>query len=94
MQLLAIAFEVIKTTDPVACRFGLSDRYVEEQQAELVAMTPEEFQQTARDYFVEDEFIYVIVGDAATQLVEVRRFAADAGLGEVVELDKSGERLD
>jgi zinc protease len=71
-------------------RFGLSYLYVEEQQAELVAMTPEEFQQTATDYFVEDEFIYVIVGDAETQLGPVETFASEAGKGEVIQLDIYG----
>jgi zinc protease len=73
---------------------GLSDRYVEDEQKQLLDMTPEEFQRVAREYFAEDKMVYLIVGDAATQLAEVERFAAEAGLGDVVRLDKSGDRLE
>jgi zinc protease len=71
-------------------RLGLSDRYVEDEQAELVAMTPEDFARIARDYMNEDEFVYVVVGDKETQFAPVQAFAADAGKGGVIELDILG----
>jgi zinc protease len=71
-------------------RLGLSDRYVEDEQAELVAMTPDEFARVARDYMNEDEFVYVVVGDKETQFAPVQAFATDAGKGDVIELDIFG----
>jgi len=71
-------------------RLGLSDRYVEDEQALLVSMTPQEFQRIAREYFNEDDFVYVIVGDRETQLAPVQAFANEAGKGEVIELDIFG----
>lgn len=71
-------------------RLGLSDRYVEEEQAELVAMTAEEFARVARTYMNEDEFVYIVVGDKETQFAPVQDFATDAGKGDVIELDIFG----
>lgn len=71
-------------------RFGLSDRYVEEEQEELLAMTAEDFRRIADNYLVEDEMIYVVVGDKATQFEAVQAFATESGKGAVVELDIYG----
>lgn len=71
-------------------RLGLSDRYVEDEQAELVAMTADEFARVARDYMDEDALVYVVVGDKDTQLAPVQAFATEAGKGDVVELDIFG----
>ena len=75
-------------------RYGLSTRYVEEAQAELVDMTEAEFKRIAAEYLQEDEMIYVIVGDKATQLGPVTAFAKAAGKGDVVQLDIYGQRLE
>jgi zinc protease len=74
-------------------RYRLSNTYVEDQQAELVDMTLEDFRNTAAEYLQEDEMIYVIVGDKETQFGPVNEFATAARKGEVVELDIYGERL-
>lgn len=63
--------------------------FVEDDQAEVQALTLDEVRETVAQYLDEDDMIYVIVGDKATQLEEVRRW----GKGEVVELDKDGGRL-
>ena len=75
-------------------RHGLSTRYVEEAQAELVDMTEAEFKRIAAEYLREDEMIYVIVGDKATQLGPVSEFAKAAGKGDVVQLDIYGQQLE
>lgn len=74
-------------------RFGLPNDYVEREQAELVAMTTEDFRQTADQYLVEDDMVYVIVGDGATQLDEVQAFATEAGKGSVIQLDINGQPI-
>ena len=75
-------------------RYGLSPRYVEDEQAELVEMKVEDFQRIAAEYLQEDEMIYVIVGDKETQFGPVSEFAEAAGKGAVVELDIYGQRLE
>jgi len=75
-------------------QYGLSDRYVEEEQAELVAMTDADFKRIATEYMDESNFVYVIVGDRATQLEPVQAFAAETGKGEVVELDIFGQPVE
>ena len=74
-------------------RYGLSKTYVEDEQAELVAMTQADFQRIAAEYLQEDDMIYVIVGDKETQFGPVSEFAKAAGKGEVVELDIYGDPL-
>lgn len=75
-------------------RLGLSDRYVEQEQEQLVSMTADDFQRIAREYMGEDRMMYLIVGDAQTQLSEVKQFATETGKGEVVQLDIYGERTE
>ena len=71
-------------------RYGLTKKYVEDDQAELVAMKEDDFKRIAKTYLNEDEMIYVIIGDKATQLGPVQNFAKAAGKGDVVELDIYG----
>ena len=75
-------------------RYGLSKTFVEDQQAELVAMLVGDFQRIAKTYLDESEMIYVIVGDKDTQLGPVSEFAKAAGKGEVIELDIYGARVE
>ena len=74
-------------------RYDLSKTYVEDQQAELVGMTVDDFQRIAAEYLKEDEMIYVIVGDKETQMGPVSEFAKESGKGDVVELDIYGALL-
>jgi len=75
----------------VMSKYGKSDSYVEEDQAELLAMEVEDFQKTAAEYLVEPKMTYVIVGDKATQFAPVQTFAAESGKGKVIELDIYGQ---
>lgn len=71
-------------------KYGFSRTYVEDNQEELLAMTREDFAATAAEYLQEDEMIYVIVGDKATQFEEVQTFAG----GDVLELDTFGKPVE
>lgn len=75
-------------------RYKLSKTYVEDEQAELVDMTEAEFKRIAGDYLQEEDMIYVIVGDKATQFGPVSEFAKAAGKGDVVELDIFGRLVE
>lgn len=93
----ALAFESLGAklgTLSEISRLGLSDRYVEEEQAQLVEMTADEFQRIAREYLNEDGFVYVVVGDKATQFGPTQAFATESGKGDVVELDIFGSAIE
>ena len=72
-------------------RYDRPADFVEQEQAELLDMSVADFRDTAARYLDEDDMIYVIVGDKATQLAPVQAFAREAGKGDVVELDLSGD---
>ncbi len=74
-------------------RFGKSRNFVEQEQAELVDMTVEDFKDTAANYLQEEDMIYLVVGDRETQLGPVQNFAKEAGKGEVIELDIYGNAI-
>ncbi len=71
-------------------KYGKSKKYVEEDQQELLDMTLADFKRIADEYLVEDQMVYVIVGDKASQLGPVTEFAG----GEVVELDIHGNQIE
>ena len=60
--------------------------FVEQKQEELLDMDLEDFKEVIEEYLVEDEMIYVVVGDKATQMEEVKKFGKP-----VVELDIFGD---
>jgi zinc protease len=62
--------------------------YTEKDQAELVAMTLEDYKNTINAYLQEKEMIYLVVGDRATQLEEVKKLGKP-----VIELDIYGNPL-
>lgn len=70
-------------------KYGLSDRLVEERQERLLAMSVEDFRQTAQEWFDPEEMIWVVVGDGETQRSAVQEFAASLP-GEFIELDTDG----
>ena len=67
-------------------RYGLATDFVERDQETLLAMTLEDFQDVITTYLDESQMIYVVVGDAETQLDRV----AELGYGEPVVLDLYG----
>jgi zinc protease len=75
-------------------KYGKSTRYVEDEQAELLAMSVEDFQNTAAKYLVEPKMTYLIVGDKETQFGPVQAFARESGKGDVVELDIYGNKIE
>jgi zinc protease len=66
-------------------KYGFSNDYIEQYQAELIAMTADDYKNIINKYLVEDEMIYVIVGDKATQWDEVQKLGKT-----VIELDIFG----
>lgn len=75
----------------VISKYNKSNRYVEEEQEELLAMPVQEFKNMAEKYLDESKMTYLIVGDKATQFSPVQTFAAESGKGDVVELDIFGD---
>ena len=67
-------------------KYGKSDKFVEDDQNELIAMTLPDFKKTIEQYMKETDMIYLIVGDKATQLNEVNQLK-----GKVTQLDINGE---
>jgi zinc protease len=71
-------------------KFNKPQKFIEEEQKELMGMSLADFKETISKYINEKELIYVVVGDKTTQLEEVRKFAD----GKIVLLDGNGNRLD
>ncbi len=59
--------------------------YIEEEQDVLMAMQLEDFKTIISKYIVEDDMIYLVVGDKKTQLEEVKKLGKN-----VIELDING----
>jgi zinc protease len=66
--------------------YGLSQNYVQQQQQTLANLTLEQAQQILSKYLDTDKMVYLIVGDAETQLARVN----ELGLGKAVLLDTDG----
>ena len=69
-------------------RFGLPLDFLERDQATLLGMTLDDFREVINTYLDESRMIYIVVGDADTQLGRV----AELGYGEPVVLDIYGRR--
>jgi zinc protease len=66
-------------------KYGKSANFIEEDQQELMKMTLPDFKAVINQYMNEPDLIYLIVGDKATQLEEVKQLK-----GKVTVLDSSG----
>ncbi|MEQ9404114.1 MAG: pitrilysin family protein [Cyclobacteriaceae bacterium] len=64
-------------------KFGKPADFMEREQAELTAMTLEDYKRIIDKYIVEEDMLYLVVGDAETQLSEVRKL----GMGDPIMLD-------
>jgi len=62
--------------------------YIEDDQKELVNMTVDDYKTIINTYINEDEMIYVVVGDKATQFNEVKKLGKP-----VTELDIYGNKI-
>ena len=69
-------------------RLGLPPDFLERDQATLLDMTQDDFREVITTYLDESRMIYLVVGDAETQLGRV----AELGYGEPVVLDIYGRR--
>jgi len=67
--------------------YGLASNYVEQQQASLQHMTLEQAKATISTYINPDKMVYLVVGDAETQLPRMK----ELGLGEPIVLDRKGD---
>ncbi|TQV88217.1 M16 family metallopeptidase [Aliikangiella coralliicola] len=79
---------LINMLDEVS-KFDLPHNYIENQQKELNALTLEEVRNLYQKYGEEQQMVYVVVGDAKTQLERVKQF----GYGDPIMLDRKGQKL-
>ena len=70
-------------------KYNLPKNYISNQQDVLTGMTVEDVQQLANDYLNGKNMIYVVAGDAKTQLELIKNL----GFGEPVLLDRDGNKL-
>ncbi|MDR5590242.1 pitrilysin family protein [Christiangramia sp. SM2212] len=70
-------------------KYDKSEDFIEEKQKALMAMDQEDFKEVINEYLNEQEMIYVVVGDKATQFEEVKKLGKP-----VVELDIYAEKLE
>ncbi|RYY96294.1 MAG: insulinase family protein, partial [Chitinophagaceae bacterium] len=66
-------------------KYGRPLRYVEEDQQKLVKMSLADYQRLIGTHFKESDMVYLVVGDKATQLEEVKKLGK-----KVVQLDVDG----
>lgn len=69
-------------------KYNKPSSFIKDKQEELLAMSLEDFKSVIEDYLDEEEMIYIVVGDKATQLEEVKKLGK-----EVIELDTYGNPL-
>jgi zinc protease len=69
-------------------KYGKPVNYIEQDQRLLLSMNVDDFKKTIESNIKEEDMIYLIVGDKATQLKEVEKLK-----GKVTELDIYGEAV-
>ncbi|WP_425391348.1 M16 family metallopeptidase [Ekhidna sp.] len=70
-------------------KFGKRPEFMELEQEELTSMTLEDYKRLINQYMDESKMIYLVVGDGATQLEEVKKL----GMGDPILLDIKGNIL-
>lgn len=70
-------------------RFNKGSQFLEKEQEELANMTLDQAHELINRYLNEQEMIYVVAGDAKTQLDRI----ADLGYGSPIVLDKDGQSV-
>ncbi len=70
--------------------FNLPENYLELEQAELANMNLSEAKDLINEHIDESKMIYLVVGDAKTQLPRIK----DLGYGDPIVLDKAGNLVD
>ncbi|GLX77752.1 peptidase M16 [Thalassotalea insulae] len=69
--------------------YNLANNYVEQQQQQLEQLTLAQAQATIAKYINPDKMVYLVVGDANTQLPRIKAL----GLGEPIILDRNGNKI-
>jgi zinc protease len=69
-------------------KYGKSLKYLEDDQNELVNMKLEDYKNIISKYLAEKDMVYLVVGDKASQLAEVKKLGKP-----VIELDINGKPL-
>ncbi|MFO7526627.1 MAG: pitrilysin family protein [Ignavibacteriaceae bacterium] len=69
--------------------YNLPYDYIKKEEEQIINMTLDEHKMLAKKYIQPDKMIYLIVGDAKTQLEPLK----DLGFGEPVLLDKEGNKI-
>jgi len=85
----ALRFETIGALRGILsqiAKYNLPFDYVQDQEKQIQDMTLDEHKNIAQKYIHTDKMIYLIAGDAATQLEKVK----ELGLGDPILLDKDG----
>lgn len=70
-------------------KFGKSSSFMENEQNELTSMKLADYKEMIKKYLNEEKMIYLIVGDGASQLEEVRKL----GMGDPIILDINGDPI-
>jgi len=70
-------------------KYNRSLRFIEEDQKKLLGMKLDDYKRVIKTHFNEGDMVYLVVGDKATQLEEVRKL----GKNKVVQLDIHGNPL-
>ncbi len=70
-------------------KYNKSLNYLEEDQNQLINMNTDDFKKMISTYLNEEEMVYIIVGDAETQLEEVNKL----GKGKAIEIDIYGNKI-
>lgn len=70
-------------------KYNLPFDYIKDQEKQIMNMTLDEHKMLAQKYIQPDKMIYLIAGDAKTQLEELKKL----GLGDPIILDKEGNEI-
>jgi zinc protease len=79
----------VRMLDDIAF-YGLPFDYVKQEERTVLGMTVTEHRRLAQQYIHSDKMIYLVVGDAKTQMAALSQL----GLGEPILLDKDGNSVD
>ena len=88
----ALKFETISALRgmlSLVAKYNLPYDYVKDQEKQIMEMTLEEHKNLAQKYIQPDKMIYLIVGDAKSQLDNVKKL----GMGDPILLDKDGNEI-
>ncbi len=92
VQSNALRFETLGAIGSMVnqiAQYGFPVDYVKQREQVVKDMTLDSHRAIAERYIVPDRMVYLVVGDAATQLARLRQL----GLGEPILLDRQGNRV-